>query len=86
MEELREKFRRRWYYRSISYLVKPSQLGKKVGVVVEGRIPGFIEYGGENAKVCFVNSEENGLAVAENMYWGVMRDKVGKCLILFGLS
>lgn len=53
---------------------------------VEGSIPGFIEYGGENANVWFVNSEENGLALAENIYWGVMEDKAGKCLILCGLS
>lgn len=30
-------------------------------------IPVYIDYGGMNAKACFVNSEENRLAVAENI-------------------
>lgn len=83
---MRENFRKRWYHRSILYWVKPNQLGKKVGVGVDGSIPGFIEYGGENAKVCFVSSEENSLAVSENINWGVMGDKVVKCLMLCELS
>ena len=37
------------------------------------------EFGGENAKVCFVNSEESGLAIAVNVL-GVMGNKVGKYL------
>ena len=31
-------------------------------------MPGSDEFGGENAKVCFVNCEESGLAIAENIY------------------
>lgn len=57
-----------------------------MGVGVGESIPGGMKYGGTNDKICFVNNEEKGLSVAENIYWGVMGDKVGKCLVLCGLS
>lgn len=72
--------------RSVLNGVKPDQLGKKMRVRTGGNIPGCIDHGGANAKVCFVNSEENDLAVAENIFWGVVGDKVGKGLKLCGLS
>ena len=72
--------------RSVLNGVKPGQLGEKMAVEAGGSIPGRIDYGGANTKVCFVSSEENGLAEAENICWGVMGDKVGKGLLLCGLS
>lgn len=41
-------------------------------------MPGSDEFGGENAKVYFVNCGESGLAMAENIYWRVIGDKVEK--------